>query len=746
MRARIIGIGHRQSAWKRSALRALAAVALGGVLLLLVLRCSPYPALRAFRSRPVSTRLYDAAGTLVQVTALEDGVRREFVPLERIPPSVRRAFLAAEDRRFYAHRGIDLGAIARAAVQNASARRRVSGASTITMQLARMIRPARRRTLAVKAREAFDALRLESRLSKDEILGLYLNNVPFGFNTEGVASAARTFFAVGLDEVDEAQAACLAVIPRRPALYNPLTNPDSCAAAARDLFPESPLSDEDFRAAARAARSFAYPYEMPHLVRWLSSREDAQVGRIPDLRTTADLGIQHLAEDALAREVARHADSRLSNGAVLVCDTQSGAILAWAGSADFWDEEHDGQVDGVLAPRQPGSSMKPFLYALALERGFSPSSVLPDVPLEFGFERLYVPQNFNNRYNGPVRLRVALASSLNVPAVYLLNELGMQAYLDVLAALRFDSLAGTDPGLGLALGNAAVSLFELTQAFSVFARDGVFVPLSALADGADSRGRARRVYDENTARLICDILSDRDARALGFGYAQSFVTPFPSLFKTGTANQYQNITALGATPQYTVGVWMGNFSGETVVGRTGSSVPARIAREILVQLQGRGGRDFAKPAQYKKEKVCALSGLRQGAFCPHAVREYVAAATSLPECDWHTAHGVAYPSEYAAWFRLKDRAGTVEGGAPLAVVSPRTGSRFYYDESVSPGRQKVSVEAVGGGADTATFVVDGVPFAQVDRPFVAHVPLARGSHTVRVICGDEQADVTFDVR
>ena len=730
----------------------------------LTLRFSPYPALRAFRERPVSTRVWDAHGNLLQVVAQENGVRREFVPLEQIPPAVQQFFLDAEDRHFYAHHGIDLGAIVRATAQNAREGRTVSGASTITMQLVRIMRPAQRRTLAIKVREAFDTLRLEARLSKHDILELYLNSVPFGFNTEGVASAARTFFATTVDALSAMQASCLAVIPRRPARYNPLTNPRECAGAAAALYAVRAVGAEtlpakteaDFYAVTSRARSFSYPFEAPHMVRWLSAHGDSPVGKIPDVRTTLDLALQHAAEEHLARAVERYAENRLTNGAVLVCDTQTGAILAWVGSADFYDAAHNGQVDGILAARQPGSSMKPFLYALALEHGFAPSSVLPDIPLEFGFERLYVPQNFNNRFNGPVRLRVALASSLNVPAVYVLNELGMETYLQKLSHLHFDSLGGADPGLGLALGNAEVTLFELTQGFSVFARDGVWLPLYAIEpetdvpDAAHKKQRTvpgTRVYDENTARLICDMLSDADARALGFGYAPVFQTPFPSMFKTGTANQYQNITALGATPQYTVGVWMGNFSGETVVGKTGSSIPARIARDVLVLLQGRSGKAFAPPAQYKKEKICALSGKRAGAFCPDTVSEYGASGDSAPVCDWHTAHGIAYPAQYATWFRLKNRTGAVdEAGAPLTILSPRQGSLFYYDESARAASQNVIVEATGGRASTATFLLDATPLTETERPFIAQIPLVRGEHTVAIICGAERAEITFVVK
>ncbi|MBQ7159393.1 MAG: penicillin-binding protein 1C [Treponema sp.] len=735
----------------------------------LILRFSPYPALSDFRSHDVSTRIYDAHGELIQIVALENGVRREFVPLEKIPPFVQQIFLQAEDRRFYQHHGIDFGAIIRASFQNASEGRTVSGASTITMQLARIIRPNLNRTLPVKIREAFDAFRLEMRLSKREILELYLNNVPFGFNAEGIASAARTFFGSSAQELSQEQAFCLAVIPRRPALYNPLTNPSACAKAATELYaacqqdaPKKDLalneiSDEQFLSAANSAKSFSYPFEMPHFVRWLSLQKDLGIGRKADVYTTADLDLQHLAENQLARAVERYAANRLTNGAILVCDSQSGAIRAWVGSADFFDDAHNGQLDGVLAKRQPGSSMKPFLYALSLERGYTPSSVLPDIPLEFGFDRLYVPQNFNNRFNGPVRLRVALASSLNIPAVYLLNEIGMEQYLKKLNDLHFDSLKDADPGLGLALGNAEVSVFELTQAFSVFPRDGIFVPLqgteyldkkNATPSADDAQGAQKtRVYDENTARLICDILSDSDARALGFGFSQTFRTPFAAMFKTGTANQYQNITALAATPHYTVGVWMGNFSGETVVGKTGSSIPAKIARDLLVSLQGRSGKNFSKPAQFKKERLCALSGMHASSRCPDTVTEYVAAGTPRTECTWHTPNGTAYPAEYASWFRIKNRSGKVNDlGTPLRIISPRNGSLFYYDDSISESQQKLVVEATGGAEETARFFADGKLLTETKRPFVAHVPITRGAHTVTVRCGEEQSKIDFVVK
>lgn len=744
---------------------------------LLFLRWLPFPSLARFLARPVSSRIYDDSFRLIQITALENGLRREYLRLEQIPPLVQHAFIMSEDKHFYSHHGVDAGAVIRAACQNIRNARTVSGASTITMQLARLIRPVPgRRTLLTKAREALDALRLEMRLSKAQILELYLNSVPFGANAEGVCSASRAFFGVEPGRLSDAQVYCLAVIPRRPVLYSPAANPDVCAGAALELYEAAcrehalapVLSAADFSLAAHSAKAFSYPFEMPHFVRYLTSLPDSPVGREADVYTSVDLQLQHEAESLLSAAVEDNMQHRLTNGAVLVCDSRTGAVLSWVGSTDFFDEEHNGQVDGVLVQRQPGSSMKPFLYALALESGFSPAAVLPDIPMEFGFERLYVPQNFNNRYNGPVRLRVALASSLNVPAVYLLNTVGMAPYLKRLRALGFDSLSGSEPGLGLALGNAEVQLFELVQAFSVFSRDGLFLPLTAFAGeternygrhasaahAGDCSGQPAQVYDRNTARIICDMLSDADARSLGFGYRQTFQTPFPSMFKTGTANQYQNITALGATPDYTVGVWMGNFSGETVVGKTGSSVPARLARDILVLLQGQRGEPFPAPEQYKKIPVCSLSGMKAGDSCPGTVLEYVpavgpAGGNSLPVCSWHTKAGESptYPSEYEAWFHLKNRSGFIsDGNEPLVITSPCEDSLFYYDDSVAPYMQRLVLEARGGRERQAEVYADGELLAVTDRPFTARIPVSRGRHHVQVVCGDEQADVHYQVR
>ncbi|MDR2303540.1 MAG: transglycosylase domain-containing protein, partial [Treponema sp.] len=374
----------------------LAAVILPGFVLLLWLlaRYSPYPELKRFQERPCSIRIYDRGGELLQITSLEDGLRREYCPLEEMPQILRSVFIFSEDARFYRHFGIDVPAMFRAAWLNFRQKRLVSGASTITMQLARLIRAdapetaqGRSSGYIRKLAEALNAVRLEARLSKDEILELYLNSLPFGFQTEGAASAARNFFASDLQRLSPAEIFCLAVIPRRPAAYNPHNQWQACVQTAENLqkrYSLSPSADplaaavsaEDFRFASGRVKRFNYPLETPHLIRHIQN--EAFYPRRGDLRLSIDLSLQKHIESLIARNVQRYYSQRLNNGAAIVLDNASGEILAWVGSADYGNKEHAGQIDGVLALNQSGSSMKPFLYALALEKGFKPTDVIAD--------------------------------------------------------------------------------------------------------------------------------------------------------------------------------------------------------------------------------------------------------------------------------------------------------------------------------------------------------------------------------
>jgi len=744
----------------------------------LVLRFWPYPELKQFQARQYSVRYYDRYGMLLQVSPLENGLRRE-KPRE-IPQQVKDIFVFAEDGRFYKHWGIDLLSLARALSQNISKGRRVSGASTITMQLARVIsdnarnthsQEGRRQTFGSKITEMINALRLETRFSKDEILEMYINSLPFGFNTEGVTSAARTFFSSELSMLSPAQLFCLAVIPRRPNLYNPLDNPDNCAAAAAELHIRfmdnkkrrekwplfTQIDERDFQFALSSARRFQYPFELPHLIRNINTQLASSGTIIGDMFLTIDLALQNYLEDAIAGNIAIHYTSRLTNGSAVVIDNETGEILAWVGSADFFNEDAAGQIDGVLALNQPGSSMKPFLYAMALEKGFLPTDVIADVPMTFGEREVYVPRNFNDRFNGPILFRASLASSLNIPAVYLLYRLGVKNYSRLLLELGFNSIekSAEDAGLGLALGNAPVSLLELVRAFSVFPRDGIYIPVT-WQEKEESKGQ--RIFSVDSSRLICSFLSDSSARVLAFGSGRNFRTSFPAIFKTGTANQYQSIIALGASMQYSVGVWMGNFTGETILNKTGSSIPAAITRNTLNVLHGvnpsarmhtASGRheDFPVPDDWRIRRICAVSGMDPTEACLAVINEYVHPEEDRIFCTWHQIINgrseTIYPAEYQAWFNASVRQGFLDySSRPLEIINPRDG--FVYLSSFGFGMDEIPVEVIGGDSDVLYVTHNNSSFT-VSRPFVFFLPRAAGLNVLRVKNGNEEETITFSI-
>jgi penicillin-binding protein 1C len=504
------------------------------------------------------------------------------------------------------------------------------------------------------------------------------------------------------------------------------------------------------------------------------------------VRTNLDLRLQAYAEERLRAEVEQLRRNRVSNGAVLVIENKTGAVLAYAGSASWFDDDASGKIDGVMVKNQPGSCLKPFLYALALDSGFGPNEILPDIPNAFGSNEAYIPSNFNRRFNGPVRLRVALASSLNIPAVWTLEQMGVSRFEDYLVSLGFSSIAermGTY-GTGLALGNAEVRLEELVRAFSVFERGGLLIDLHWLAEIAPqsalsavpqagtpahpaasaspaalqpaspvfpASSAGKQVVSPYAAFVIRDILSDKGSRFVGFGPAPTLATPFSAMFKTGTANQYQNIWALGASGRWTVGVWMGNFSGETIVGKTGSSIPARIASDILASLEaGEGLSGSPKtaapevPDGMESVHICALSGMAATAYCSGTLNEWVIRGKSPAACSWHGPNGIAYPGEYRSWLAERLRAGSVNRGTG-GIRLPRQGAVFYLDSSLPAEAQAVRIETSGFG-DNALVYVDSTLQGGLNPGGVFVLPLTRGRKRVVVEDDESSASVEFEVR
>ncbi|HUX13933.1 MAG TPA: penicillin-binding protein 1C [Spirochaetia bacterium] len=755
----------------------------------------PFGALDRFVETPFSIEVEDRNGVPLEVLPLADGLFREYQPALTLPPYLVDIFLRSEDARFYIHPGVDPVSMLRAVVQFVASGHIVSGASTITMQLARIVSPeesAQAHGISGKLQEALNALRIEAHLSKSRILDLWLNSIPFGSNVSGVVSASKTYFGAAPSELSVADALLLAVIPRSPQRYNPIDNPVAAAAEASRLAARLriPVTEQELRNAAEVARtaaaSYRRPFETPHFVAEIRPLIAAdRLARGTPLRTTIDLTVQHSLEASLAARVTGAAKNRISNGAGLVIDNRTGEVLAWAGSTDFFDVAHSGQIDGVLIRRQPGSAIKPYLYALALDKGFTPATVLPDIPTQFGSDEVYIPENFNRRFNGPVRLRTALASSLNVPAVYTLQRVGVANFVEKLAELGFVSLRGQQQtvGSGLALGNAEVTLYELVRAFSVFPRDGKTLnyrwstegatpdilesesggdPTSASNSNAEKVApppEGRQVFSPTSAGLIRDILSDRVGRVTGFGTRSVLNTPFQAMFKTGTSNQFNNIWAVGATGRYTVGVWMGNFSGSTIIGKPGSSLPAAVVVEML-SLLSRPHEEFPPISGVHRVEICALSGEKATANCTATVPEYFPDGVDPPPCDWHRGPGlpVWYPPLYQRWASRRDynfaataqepglRGTSVKAGDGLSIVHPPNGSVFYFDPTARSEDQALRVEVISDSDEPISVSVNGAFMKEGPSPLAVMVPLRRGSFEISGEQGGTRVSAGYVVR
>ena len=700
----------------------------------------PWPALDEFLRDPSGTRITDRSGILLSLVAGRDGSFRETLSLRDIPAECRELFVRLEDERFFSHPGVDPLAVVRAldALVQGGPR---SGASTITMQLSRIISP-HPHSLPWKIVEVFRALQIESRLPKDRILSLYLNSVPFGRNTQGVGAAAWTYFGKDLSELDSTQLLVLGIIPRNPKLYDPFDRPEELIRAATEASASKGLgvSAEEIRRAVLSVRSARPPVRAPHFSRFVTERLRKGDLRAEhgELRTTLDSELTSFIEERVRFYLDRYASARVTNAAVVAIDNASGAIIGWAGSRNFADTAHSGQVDGVLIRRQSASTLKPFLYARLIENGWTAATLLPDSPIEFASrdDETYRPSNFDRRSHGVVRLRTALASSLNVPAVYALSRLGLDSFIRHLRSLGFalPEDAGSRYGLGIAVGNAEVSLLELTRAFSVFPRGGT-LPDILLAAG-QSHG-ASRIYSPFTAWLTCNILSDPAARATGFGTRTYFRTPFPAMFKSGTSSEFTNLWCLGATPRYTVGAWAGNFDGRTVINKTGSIVPTQLVVDVLKKLQS-DDEEFRRPAGVVEARIDTLTGQRATNLSPSVRMEYFRDPEQVPDPD--AFHAGPATRESLLMESLLGK------GEKVRILFPVNGQVFYLDPTIPRSEQAVPVLAAARGGAGISLFVDGDQVARDVRDPSISMPARRGVHVVvaRTNAGEDRA--VFEVR
>jgi 1A family penicillin-binding protein len=676
----------------------LLALALFGVLRWLTVDLPSPDRLYEHAAAP-STRIYDREGRLLYEILDPHGGAHTPVPLDEIPQACIDATIATEDASFYSNPGVDGWAIVRALWINLQGGEILSGGSTITQQLARnlLLSPEERAqvTLERKLRESILAWRIARVYDKEEILALYLNETYYGSLAYGLEAAARTYFAKSATELDLAECALLAGLPQSPAGYNPLENLD--AASGRQgvvlglMVKHGYLSRDEADRAASEDLQFAsvpFPIKAPHFVMLVRGQLEREFGLealyTQGLRvyTTLDLDAQHAAERIVGRRLAQLADTRqggpprnVNNAAVVALDPHTGEVLALVGSPDYFEPRIDGAVNGAVAKRQPGSSIKPITYATAFDptradpsagsgRGpLTAATMMVDVRTVFITREgaPYVPRNYDRQWHGPVLLRQALASSYNLVAVKVLDHVSIDALAAQARAMGITTFDDVDRfGLSLTLGGGEVRLLELTGAYGAFANGGRRVEPALITRVEDAGGQVlkvwerspgERVLDARVAYLITDILSDPFARISTFGEWSVLNLTRPAAVKTGTTTDWRDNWTVGYTPDLVVGVWTGNADNAPMEHVSGVTGAGPIWHDVMESLhEGRPVRDFVEPEGMVRVEVCADSGLlpqgrleigdsrlgRQPARCSHTVNELFIAGTEPRRADdWH---------------------------------------------------------------------------------------------------------------
>ncbi|MEW6271402.1 MAG: penicillin-binding protein 1C [Thermodesulfobacteriota bacterium] len=687
--------------------------------------------------RPSDVQLLDRHGAVAH--ELRTDPRRRslaWMTLDEISPLLRDAIVFAEDRRFARHGGVDALALA-GALRDRLAGRPLRGASTITMQLATLLDERaglpRRRSLAAKLRQMRRARALEATWSKHQILEAYLNLVSFRGEVRGIGAAAGVLFAKRPHGLSQAEALVLAVLPRAPnapgervaaraaQLARRLGSSVDAAQIARAT---GAAVDTDRAAAIRVASA-------PHLAARLL-RDHGEAPHAGPVRTTIDVGLQRAATRILEEHLRELRSRNVHDGAVLVVDNASGDVLAYVGGRGARASAR--HVDGVRARRQAGSTLKPFLYATALERRLlTAASLLEDAPLAVPVAGgLYQPSNYDDAFRGVVSLRSALASSLNVPAVRALGLLSPDAFLAKLRALGFAGLSrsGDFYGPSLALGSAGVSLEELVAAYRTLANGGRATPLRYVVDGGASRAATEvhpasgvRVLGEEAAFIVADVLADRDGRSATFGLESALATRTWSAVKTGTSKEMRDNWCVGFSRRFTVGVWVGNSSGEPMHDVSGVSGAAPVWRELTALL----AEDAGAPAP-----------------TPEPPAGVVRARVDFPG-------GVEAPRD--EWFLRGTEpgaAGYAFAARPPRIRAPRRGTILALDPDVPADLQRIAFETDvardGSRAAGTRWQLDGRDLAPADAPFLWRA--RAGRHRLVLVGADGRAldAVDFEVR
>jgi penicillin-binding protein 1C len=714
----------------------------------------------------VGTAVLDRNGRILRLFPDEQGRMGLWVDGHDFPAHLKAAVIAAEDKRFRYHPGFDPIAITRAVYTNIRQNKKISGASTITQQVVRLITP-QPRTYRAKIVELLAAMKMELQLSKDQILELHMNLSPMGGNIRGVGLAARTYFGKDVEKITLAEAAVLAALPRSPSRLDPrrpagrklvLADKDRIL---RRMAAQGWIADEQLRMSLGPTAVFKnrpIPIHAGHFVDMVLANPGEKGATV---KTTLDLSIQQGLEQVLASHRDRLRRMGICQAAAIVASSRNGEVLALVGSFSY-SARDQGFNNGVLAERSAGSTLKPFLYALALEQGYGSSSEISDTdrvyPTPHGD---YLPMNADRREYGPVNVRSALGNSLNVSAVKVARWTGLDDFYQLLHRVGVVTEKSQPPehyGLGLAVGNVEVSLYRLVQSYLTLTAEGKFRRLRVTpASGAPTS----RVFSPEVAYVITHILADPSARLLSFGNPGYFDFGFPVAVKTGTSSNYRDAWVIGYTSRHIIGIWAGNFDGRPSPGRMGAGVCGPMLLEVIRLLYGTGPPEgFTRPAQVREETVCSMSGLRASPSCRYTATELVAGSHNLAMCDLdHEGEHHHLGSSYAKWlYRREARHGVsrfrlmkpenaaqsnpgATGSMPrrpgIEIVTPHNRDRFVISRH-RPNRIvfRALPERV---VEHVTWYLNGAHLATTGPPYEFFWEPTRGSHELLAVTPDKSA-------
>jgi len=635
----------------------IAGLLISGVSLFLWIRSLPIPDFETFDERKIiqSTKIYDRTGKHL-LYDVHENIKRTVISYKDIPRYVKNATVVIEDDSFYQHKGVSIVGITRAFLTNMKqGRLRGQGGSTITQQLAKNTFLTPEKTFARKIKELFLSLKLERVFTKEEILTLYLNEIPYGGVNYGIEAASQSFFGKSARELTLAEAAFLAALPQSPTYYSPYGAhkdelEDRKNFILEKMFKLGFIEQEEFEKAKEENVIFASPAEKgiraPHFVLYIKAYLEKKYGKdlveLGGLKviTTLNLELQTEAEK-MTKEYAKEIEEKFDakNAGLVGIDPKTGQILVMVGSKDYFSEDYEGKFNVTLAKRQPGSSFKPFVYATAFKKGYTPETTVFDLETEFNSscnpdgtpipgtntepDECYTPGNYDNIFRGPVSLRNALAQSINIPSVKILYLAGIKESIETAKSLGITTI--TDPlryGLTLVLGGGEVTLLEITGAYSVFANDGVKNTITGVIEVKDSKGEiieeyketSVRVLDQETTRKINDILSDNNARAPAFGQQSwLYFSEREVAVKTGTTNDYRDAWVIGHTPNFALGLWVGNNDNTSMKKKVAGFIAAPLWNDFLKKVfENLPEENFPKTEQEEEKKKPVLNGFWQG--------------------------------------------------------------------------------------------------------------------------------------